>query len=131
MQRIFLGEDSDIILLDGKAEAVSLSDLDGNFGYFAQDSGSTPVSEAVKKQEFLMTVPLLQQLGVNPQAILQEIVRLFDLPEGLLPDTSVQVDTEQPQPSPSGVQSPQVDAKMQAATAQPQPAQVSNVLGIR
>lgn len=131
MQRIFLGDDSDIILLDGRPEAISLSDLDGNFGYFAQDSGSTPVSEAVKKQEFLMTVPILQQLGVNPQAILQEIVRLFDLPEGLLPGALPNAEPEQPQPSPSGMQSPQIDAKMQAATAQPQPAQVSNILGIR
>ena len=78
-----------------------------------------------------MTVPILQQLGVNPQAILQEIVRLFDLPEGLLPGALPNAEPEQPQPSPSGMQSPQVDAKMQAATAQPQPAQVSNILGIR
>ena len=133
MQRTFLGDDKDIILLNGQPETIGFDDLNGDFGYYAQDSGSTPVSEAVKKQEFLMTVPLLQQLGVAPEAILSEIVRLFDLPENILPQNVATSDAEQPQPSPSGVDSPQIDAKMQAATASPQPQQVPSVLpmGIR
>ena len=133
MQRTFLGDDKDIILLNGQPETIGFDDLNGDFGYYAQDSGSTPVSEAVKKQKFLMTVPLLQQLGVAPEAILSEIVRLFNLPENILPQNVATSDAEQPQPSPSGVDSPQIDAKMQAATASPQPQQVPSVLpmGIR
>ena len=103
MMRTFLGEDADIILLNGQPETIQETDLDGNFGYFAQDSGATPISDALQKQEFLATVPLLQQLGVAPEQILKELVRLYDLPESLLPEAVQSTDAERPQPSAVGV----------------------------
>ena len=108
MMRVFLGDDSDIVLLNGKPEVISSTDLFGNFGFFAQDSGATPISEAIQKQEFLQTVPLLQQLGVAPQQILKELVRLYALPESLLPEAVTSTDAEKPQPSEMGVTAEQL-----------------------
>ena len=112
MMKTFLGDDTDIILLNGQPEPISYKDLDGDFGFFAQESGSTPISEAIKKSEFMNLTQMLAQMGVPPQKILKEIIRLFDLDESLLPEVTSSADAEMPQPSPSGVQSPQVPPDM-------------------
>ena len=111
MMKVFLGDDTDIVLLHGRPEVIGAKDLEGSFGYYAQDSGATPISEAVQKQEFMQTVPLLQQLGVPPQQILKELIRLYDLPESLLPEAITSTDAEKPQPSDMGIQSPQPAAQ--------------------
>jgi hypothetical protein len=74
-----------IVRLQGKAQVVRADDLTADFAFYAQDSGSTPMSDSVKKQELQALVPLLQQLGVQPATILKALVRSYDLPEDFLP----------------------------------------------
>lgn len=74
-------EDNDVVRLDGKVTVVKPSDLQGDFGVFAQDGGSTPASDQVRKMELANAVPMLLQLGVAPDQILAEVVRRFGLPE--------------------------------------------------
>ena len=127
MMKVFLGEETDIILLNGRPEVIQKSDLEGSFGYYAQDSGATPISEAVQKQEFMQTVPLLQALGVPPQQILKELVRLYDLPESLLPEAVTSTDAEKPQPSDMGIQSAQPPAT-DVMSLPPNPSNIRSVL---
>lgn len=47
----------------------------------ALDSAQTPISKALKQDRMLMLAPQLLQLGTKPQHVLEEMVRLFDLPE--------------------------------------------------
>ena len=128
MMRVFLGEDSDIVLLNGKPEVISANDLQGNFGYYAQDSGSTPISEAIQKQEFMQTVPLLQQLGVPPQQILKELIRVYDLPESLLPEALTSTDAEKPQPSQMGMTAEQLPPAEAVLGLPPNPKNIRQVL---
>ena len=110
MMTVYLDEDSQAIIIDGMPEMVSARDLDGDFTYYAQDMGATPVSEAVKKQEFFGALPTLIELGVPPDQILAELVRFLDLPQDFL--SSVQgasssptqsSATTLPESSPTGV----------------------------
>jgi hypothetical protein len=128
MMRVFLGEETDIILLNGRPELIRSSDLYGNFGYYAQDSGATPISEAVQKQEFMMAIPLLQQLGVAPQQILKELIRLYDLPESLLPEAITSTDAEKPQPTVSGLESMQQPPEEAVMSLPPNPTNIRSVL---
>tara|TARA_R100001591_G_scaffold57830_2_gene67856 strand:- start:11432 stop:13111 length:1680 start_codon:yes stop_codon:yes gene_type:complete len=72
---------SQIILLDGKATAVRADNLEENFHIFAQDQASTPLSESVKKREFIQSIPTLANLGVPQKTLLAELVRALNLPE--------------------------------------------------
>ena len=121
MMKIFLKDDADVIVLNGRSEVVRSEDMSGDFAFFALDAGSTPVSESVKKQEFFQAVNLLLQLGVPQEKVLEELVRKLDLPEDFLssPIEGGQ-EIQQPQNQPSatatieqGVQgSPQQVAKV-------------------
>lgn len=84
MMKIFLEDEPDVVVINGKPEVVRVEDLDGDFSYFALDAGATPVSEAVKKQDFLQSIGTLIELGVPQQKVLQELVRKLDLPEDFL-----------------------------------------------
>jgi len=91
MLRLYVDETgNDILLLDGKPQVVKPDDLDGEFLFYAQDGGNTPVSEAQKKAELTNAIPLLLQLGVPKEQILSEVVRQFNLPETFIPDTTAQ-----------------------------------------
>ena len=82
-----LMDDGDVVVrLGGKSQVVTPDDLRGDFSFFAQDSGSTPMSDSVKKQELTNLVPLLQSLGVSNDTILKSLVRAYDLPEDFLPE---------------------------------------------
>ena len=91
-------------MLNNKTEVVRSEDLDADFSYFALDAGATPVSEAVKKQDFIMSLQMLQQLGVPQQKLLEELVRKLDLPEDFL-EVSIEgaqaMAQPQAQPSPT------------------------------
>lgn len=81
MLSLYMKDEPDLVVLNGKAEVLRASDLAGEFSYFAQDSGSTPMSEAQKKGELINAVAMLLELGVSRDEIRKEVVRLFDLPE--------------------------------------------------
>lgn len=104
MMKIFLADEPDVVVINGSPQVVRDSDLDGDFSFFALDAGATPVSEAVKKQDFLQSIQILMELGVPQQKVLQELVRKLDLPEDFL-ETQVEgiQDLSQPsqQPSPT------------------------------
>ena len=83
---IYMDEDDakDVIVLDNRDEVVRASDLRGDFQYFAQDQASTPISESVRKREFIQSIPTLQGLGVPSKVLLSEMVRALGLPESFL-----------------------------------------------
>jgi hypothetical protein len=91
-----MGDETELVRLGGKAKAVQADDLIGDFGFFAQDSGSTPMSEAVKKQELMNLIPVLQALGVANQTILKSLVRVYGLSEEFLPKDIPTPPTPQP-----------------------------------
>ena len=74
----------DVIVINNRDEVVKAGDLKGNWVIFAQDQASTPISESVRKREFLQAIPLLQGLGVPPSTLLSEVVRSLGLPESFI-----------------------------------------------
>jgi hypothetical protein len=119
-------DDGDVVVrLGGKAQVVRADDLTAEFGFFAQDSGSTPMSDSVKKQELQTLVPLLQQLGVKNETILKALVRSYDLPEDFLPKD------EPPAEGGTVAQPPAMGAADQAMASMmqgPSPQNIANVL---
>ena len=85
MLATMLGDDDEVVRLGGRVEVVTPDDLRGDFGYFAQDSGSTPMPEAVRKQEMMNLIPVLQALGVPNETLLKNLVRVYNLSEDFLP----------------------------------------------
>ena len=88
MLELFIREDGtkELILVENKPHVVKPEDLQEQFLIFAQDQATTPLSESVKKREFIQSIPLLQQLGVPSSTILSEIVRSLGLPESFIID---------------------------------------------
>jgi len=84
MLAVLMGDTSDLIRLGGKLYELQAADLLGDFQVFAHDLGTTPMSTAVKKQELLTLLPLLEKLGVAPPALLNMVVRAFDLPADMM-----------------------------------------------
>ena len=70
-----------VVMIDGEPQIVNAMMLEENFHIYAQDQASTPLSESVKKREFMQSIPMLQQLGVPSDTILSELVRALGLPE--------------------------------------------------
>lgn len=120
-------EGNDIVMLDGEAVVIKPGDLRGDFSYYAQDGGSTPVNEAQRKSELMSAIPTLLQLGVAPSTILKEVVRTLNLPESFIPE-----DVPQPKPSaqtPAPGQPPVTDTMLGIAPgSNPSPQQISQVL---
>jgi hypothetical protein len=99
MLATLLGEESVVVRLGNKPEVLQAPDLTGDFTFYAQDSGSTPMSEAVKKQELMQLVPQLVELGVTPDKVLRMIVRTYDLSEELLPEAQPELTPAAPDPT--------------------------------
>jgi len=73
--------EKDIVYIDGQPEVVIPKDLQENWVCYAQDQAMTPISESVRKREYIQSIPVLQQLGVPPDTLLKELVRALGLPE--------------------------------------------------
>jgi len=84
MMKLYLQDKGDVIVMNGDPVVVNDTDMDGSFTFYAQDTGATPVSEAIKKQEFMAVMPTLINMGVPPDKVLAEIVRYFDMPHSFL-----------------------------------------------
>ena len=131
MMQVFLTEDADVIVLDGATQVLKGEDLDGDFSIYAQDMGSTPVSDSVKKQEFLNLIPTLQALGVPNDKLLEQIVRNYDLPEDLMPEVQPLQNAmpEAPQPAmAAGMGSVDPMAASGLGVQQPSPQNISRIL---
>ena len=72
-----------MVSISGKLTALMSEDVLGDFDMWAEDSGNTPMSEAVRKQELERLTPMLQALGVPNEALLDMLVRAFELPANL------------------------------------------------
>ena len=81
--RLYLEESGDrnIISVDGKPAVVAPEDLAENWVCYAQDQAMTPISESVRKREYIQSIPMLQQLGVPTGTLLKELVRALGLPD--------------------------------------------------
>ncbi len=98
-QLVLLADEGETAVLDveGTAKVLTADDLEGKFRINALDQGSTPLSDAIRKQNLISLLPTLQGLGVAPRAVLEEIVRNYELPK-----TFLQVDeVKSPAPGPS------------------------------
>ena len=85
MLSVVLGDDAEPLSLPNPVGPTILSadDLTGDFGYWAVDAGTTPMSDLAKQQSLERLAPILVQLGADPRVILEEMVRVFQLPENL------------------------------------------------
>lgn len=73
-----------VLEVEGEAKVISPNDLEGKFRINALDQGSTPLSDALRKQNLLSLLPTLTGLGVNSRQVLEEIVRSYELPKTFL-----------------------------------------------
>ncbi len=103
MLSVVLGDDAEPLALPNPVGPTILSadDLTGDFGYWAVDAGTTPMSDLAKQQSLERLAPILVQLGADPALILEEMVRVFQLPENL--STPAPPPPEVASPAPEGL----------------------------
>ena len=106
-------ENPEAIYMDGEVMFVRSSDLNDDFVIYALDQASTPISESVRKREFLQSVPLLQSLGVPNSDLLTEVIRTLGLPDTILQNVPKQAST----PGTVGVGEGQIDVLPDIAEA--------------
>ena len=74
----------EVIVIEGEKKVLTTEDLDASFRIVALDQGATPISAAAKKQRLIELAPLLLQLGLPQDALLEQVIRDFELPITLL-----------------------------------------------
>jgi len=70
-----------VIVTPSGAKIVTVANLDADWTVYAIDGGSTPLTDALRKNQIMQLLPSLAQLGVPPLALKEEVIRLFGLPE--------------------------------------------------
>jgi hypothetical protein len=85
-----LAEDKEqaVIEVEGLPKVITVEDLDAKFKIVALDQSSTPLSEALKRTNLVQLLPVLTQLGVPPEKIKEELIRIYDLPESFLEEVA-------------------------------------------
>ena len=73
-----------VILVDGRPEVVQPEDFDYKFKFAAVDQAATPMSTALRNQEFINLIPVLQGMGVEAGKIRDHLIKVFSLPEEFL-----------------------------------------------
>jgi hypothetical protein len=85
MLAVILDDDGEPLNLPGVGPTIlTAEDLKGDFDYVATDSGSTPSSDAARRDSLTANIEALLTLGANREALLKELVRVYDLPESFL-----------------------------------------------
>lgn len=84
MLSLILGDATEPLYLGREPTLLTADDLIADFKFHATDAGSTAMGDAAKRRSIVDLTVLLTNLGVSPQAIREEIVRLYDLPESFL-----------------------------------------------
>jgi len=84
MLSLILGDATEPLFLGQSPTLLTSNDLIADFRFHATDTGSTAMGDAAKRRSIVDLTQLLTNLGVSPQAIREEIVRLYDLPESFL-----------------------------------------------
>lgn len=78
---------------DGEALVISTPDgaklvtpnaIDADWRFVAVDGGSTPMTDIVRKAQLTQLIPTLAQLGVPPDELKKELIRLYGLPPTFL-----------------------------------------------
>jgi hypothetical protein len=95
VMKLYLKDDGDVIIMEGMPKTINQEDLTGDFTYYANDTGATPISEAVKKQEFLAVMPTLIEMGVPQQEVLSHLINMMDLPQSFITALEGAVQQEQ------------------------------------
>ena len=125
MMAMFIDQNApEAVLIDEKAVLLKAKDLMGDFVIYASDMATTPMSEQMAKQQLLENVPTLLGLGVAPQTLLQEIVRMLKLPESFLQQT-------QPQEVPRGIKGFEQPANYVESLVDPSPQNVAPLLPLK
>lgn len=111
-----------VIVVDDLPKVISVADLDAKFKIVALDQSSTPLSEAIKKQNLVSLFPQLVALGVSADKIKKELVRLYDFPKDFLEEAPPEPPAPQegPQGEPQGQGGGLTQEGLQQATAGPQ-----------
>jgi hypothetical protein len=101
-----MSEDGDaaVIDVDGKPKIISTIDLEAKFKIVALDQSSTPLSQALKRNNIVQLLPVLLQLGVNPATIKDELIRLFEMPDSFKEAMEQAQQMGQQMPTAEGVQ---------------------------
>jgi len=84
MLSLILGDATEPLMINGEVTFLTSDDLTADFRFYATDVGATPLADAAKRRNLVELVGVLTQLGVDPQAIRAEIIRLYDLPTSFL-----------------------------------------------
>ncbi len=115
-----LSEEGETAVLDveGAARVMTSEDLQGKFRINALDQGSTPLSDAIRKQNLLSLLPTLQALGVQPRKVLEEIVRAYELPKDFLEEAPPPPPGPTPSPSAADVENIEGGAETQVTDAE-------------
>ena len=89
MISVMLNDEAEVLTLPNPSGPTMLSadDLTGDFEIEVSDAGTTPMSDAVKRQTLSSLVPTLLQLGADPNELRAELVRVYQLPEALAKST--------------------------------------------
>lgn len=118
MLSLILGDATEPLLVNGKTTLLTADDLTADFKFFATDTGATPLADAAKRRNLVELTGVLTQLGVDPQAIRAEIIRLYDLPTSFLgEDQEAPVASETGTVPPGATPAPTVTAPQMAAEA--------------
>ena len=88
------GSQKEIVLLDKKPVVLTPDQFNAKFKIVAADGSSTPISGAIQKQQLTELTPLLMQLGVPQQAILQELVTAYNLPDKFISDAKEAIEKQ-------------------------------------
>ena len=129
--RLYLEDSGDrnIINVDGHPKVVSPEDLKENWQCYASDQASTPISESVRKREYIQSVPMLQQLGVPSDILLKELVKTLGLPESFYEEAaSAMKQAQEAAQAPQGVNPDATD--LDALTGQNLPLGPGNLQSI-
>lgn len=99
-QLVLLADEGETAVLEveGIGKVLTPDSLDAKFRINALDQGSTPLSDALRKQNLLSLLPTLQGLGVNGRQVLEELVRSYELPKNFL-ETAPTAEGSAPGPS--------------------------------
>lgn len=89
-----------VVQVDGAPQPIDISMWDKRVSFTAIEGLNSPITDAIKKQQLRELAPDLLQLGVPPQAILEELVKAYDLPESFIEEAAKANTAAEEAPSP-------------------------------
>ena len=87
-----------VIMVNKKARAITSSMIDHDFRFYALDQGATPLSNGDKQNRLLGLLETLSTLGVPPNVLKEEVIRVFGLPDSFLQEPVAEPAVDGPPP---------------------------------